>query len=292
MAVRGDRAGGCPYREAWDVMQLTDLPRGRPLRVLQITDTHLYGDGGQLAGVDTEAAWEAVVAALRGKEQRCDLLLHTGDVIHDGALDTDAAYCEARRQLQGLGLPGLVVPGNHDDAGAMERVFHTGPVRLVGHLVAADWLFITLDSTVPGATHGHLSATQLQWLDDCLGANDGRHVLVGLHHHPVPVGCRWIDRIGLDNGRDLFDVLDRHDAVRAVVWGHVHQEFDGWHGDIRLLASPSTCVQFDPASPTFRIDPRPPGYRWLELQPDGRVRTGVERLTELPAGLDVGIAGY
>ncbi len=273
-------------------MQLINIARGRPLRVLQISDTHLYGDSGQLAGVDTEAAWQSVVNALCERGERADLFLHTGDLIHDGAEDVEAAYYQAKRRLDVLRTPGLLVPGNHDDPRVMERVFQTGPVRCTGHLIAGDWLFVMLDSTVPGATHGHLSPDQLQWLDDCLGANSDRHTLVGLHHHPVAVGCGWIDRIGVDNGRELFRVLDRHEAVRAVVWGHVHQEFDDWYGDVRLLASPSTCVQFAPDSDAFRIDCRPSGYRWLDLRPDGTVRTGVERLTELPAGLNAGLAGY
>lgn len=273
-------------------MHLSGLPRGRSLRVVQITDTHLYGDSGRLAGVDTEASCRAVIEAVRRHSTPADLLLLTGDLVHDGSTDTAAAYAAAKRRVDALGLPGLVIPGNHDDAAHMARTFHAGPVCNAGHLVAADWLFIMLDSTVAGHTGGHLDGEQLQWLDDCLGANADRHVLVGLHHHPVAIGCDWIDRIGVDNGDALFEVLDRHDAVRAVVWGHVHQEFDGWHRDIRLLASPSTCVQFHPASDDFRIDPRPPGYRWLELGPDGSVRTGVERLQDVPAGLELGMAGY
>lgn len=273
-------------------MHLADLPRGRTLRVLQITDTHLYGDSGRLAGVDTEATCDAVVDEVRRRWDRADLLLLTGDLVHDGARDRESAYREAKRRFDALGMPGLVIPGNHDDADAMARVFHTGPVQRTAHLVAGDWLFIMLDSTVPGATGGHLSDEQLQWLDDCLGANPDRHVLVGLHHHPVSVGCRWIDRIGVDNGDALFRILDRHDTVRAVIWGHIHQEYDDWHGPVRLLASPSTCIQFSPSSDDFSIDPQPPGYRWLELGPGGTVATGVERLTRVPAGLDLDLAGY
>ncbi|WP_290651059.1 3',5'-cyclic-AMP phosphodiesterase [Aquisalimonas sp.] len=273
-------------------MESTDLPRGRPLRVLQITDTHLYGDSGRLAGVDTEATCRAVIDAVRQRAACTDLLLLTGDLVHDGATETDAAYREAKRQFDGLGVPGLVIPGNHDDAERLARVFRNGPVQRRDHFIAGDWLFLMLDSTVPGTTGGHLSAERLVRLDRCLAAYPDRHAVVCLHHQPLPVGCGWIDRIGLDNADALFEVLDRHTPVRALIWGHVHQEFDSWRGSVRLLASPSTCVQFQPQSDDFRIDPRPPGYRWLVLSPDGSVQTGVERLNEVPAGLDLGVAGY
>ena len=273
-------------------MELTDRPRGQPLRVLQITDTHLYGDTGRLAGVDTEATCRAVVNAIQSRQAASDLLLMTGDLVHDGSETGIAAYNEAKREFDGLGVPGLVIPGNHDDADLLAEVFSEGPVRRIEYLPVGDWLFVMLDSTLPERTGGRLSDAQLQRLDDCLAAHPEHFAVVCLHHHPLPMGCRWIDRIGLSNGDDLFRVLDRHPAVRVVLWGHVHQEFDQWRNDMRLLASPSTCFQFDPQSDAFRIDARPPGYRWLQLEPDGQVATGVERLDEVPDGLDFGLPGY
>ncbi|SEO93460.1 3',5'-cyclic-AMP phosphodiesterase [Aquisalimonas asiatica] len=273
-------------------MDSLDLPRGRALRVLQITDTHLYGDDGRLAGVDTEATCRAVVDAVRYQRTPADLLLLTGDVIHDGAERPESAYRDAKRQFDALGVPGLVIPGNHDDATRLARTFAAGNVQQRDALLAGDWLCIMLDSSLPDAVSGHVSAGQLQRLDDCLSAHPDRHALVCLHHQPVPVGCGWIDQLGLQNSDELFAVLDRHASVRAVVWGHVHQEYDGWRNGVRLLASPSTCVQFHPDSDDFRIDPRPPGYRWFELRPDGALSTEVIRLSDVPAGLDLGLPGY
>jgi Icc protein len=62
--------------------------------------------------------------------------------------------------------------------------------------------------------------------------------------------------------------------------GHVHQDFDGWSHDVRVLATPSTCAQFTPATERCIMDMRPPGYRWLELRPDGSVHTKVEWLQD------------
>jgi len=36
----------------------------------------------------------------------------------------------------------------------------------------------------------------------------------------------------------------------------------------------------------------PPGYRWLELYPDGTFKTGVERLQMIPGEIDLGTRGY
>ncbi len=100
-------------------------------------------------------------------------------------------------------------------------------------------------------------------------------VLVCLHHHPVPIGSDWLDQIGLANAADFFRIIDASREVRAIVWGHVHQAFDGLRRGVRLLATPSTCAQFLPHSHDFAIDARPPAFRTLELHADGRILTDV-----------------
>jgi 3',5'-cyclic-AMP phosphodiesterase len=78
----------------------------------------------------------------------------------------------------------------------------------------------------------------------------------------------------------VLAVIDRHPSVRAVLGGHVHQAFEGRHGDVRVLATPSTCAQFTPRTERCVMDLRPPGYRWLELWPDGTLRTEVRWLQD------------
>ncbi len=77
-----------------------------------------------------------------------------------------------------------------------------------------------------------------------------------------------------------------------MLWGHVHQIFDDLRNGVKLMGTPSTCIQFNPNQDDFAIEKLPPGYRWLELMPDGRINSGVERLEKLPQGLDIGLSGY
>jgi Icc protein len=72
--------------------------------------------------------------------------------------------------------------------------------------------------------------------------------------------------------------MNRHPQIRAVIWGHVHQEFADRRGAVELLATPSTCVQFRPGIAKPEVDDRTPGYRWFDLGPDGTLETGVERV--------------
>ncbi len=47
---------------------------------------------------------------------------------------------------------------------------------------------------------------------------------------------------------------------------------------VRVLATPSTCIQFQPDSNDFALDKLNPGWRYLELMGDGRVLTSISRL--------------
>ena len=113
-----------------------------------------------------------------------------------------------------------------------------------------------------------------------------------LHHQPVAIGCGWLDEQMVADADDFFEILDRHDGVRGVLWGHVHQEIDRQRNGVRLLASPSTCVQFAPGCDSFKADDQPPGYRWLDLQADGGIDTGISRVTDVQFNVDLETGGY
>ena len=78
-------------------------------------------------------------------------------------------------------------------------------------------------------------------------------------------------------------IVREHSNVRGVLWGHVHQSLDSFVHGVRFMATPATCAQFLPGSADFAIDNRPPGYRVLELMPDGAIADGSLLARELRA---------
>lgn len=248
----------------------------QPLRFIQLTDTHLFDRAdGTLRGLDTARSLSAVIAQVRAREPRIDGILATGDLSHDGGTPS---YRRLMQLLAPLHAPVYCLPGNHDALGVFACVLKGSQVQSGGRLLADNWQLIFLDTAVPGAVHGHLRPAELARLDRALSEQPDRHALVCLHHQPVPVGSAWIDRLMLDNAGAFFAVTDRHPQVRGILWGHVHQTFDATRNGVRLLASPSTCIQFKPGCEDFTLDEPCPGYRWLELCADGGIDTGVERL--------------
>jgi len=250
-------------------------PMSAELRLLQISDPHLSAHAdAALRGVVTRAALRNVLQHARAHHETAEAVLLTGDLVNDDA----GGYAAVRELFGALGKPIYCLPGNHDDGASMRRELGQAPFQVGGQVDIGAWRIVMLDSSVPGQAHGRLSERELQRLASALASADERHVLIGLHHHPVRLGSRWLDSVCLQNAEELFALTDRSPAVRAMVWGHVHQQFDSRRKGVRLLAAPSTCVQFLPHSDQFAVDPRPPGYRRLTLRADGSLDTDVVRV--------------
>lgn len=259
------------------------------LRLLQITDSHLRREAdGVLLGMNTRESLDAVLALAMQQHPNPDLVLATGDIAQDG---TPEAYRCFEQKMQAFTCPVVWFAGNHDDRANMATVIADTPAQ-TRRVQAAGWQLIFLDSSEPGKVYGKLDQSELDFLDDCLQECPHLHALVCFHHHPVDIQCQWLANIGLRNASALLAIVDKHPQVKGILWGHIHQEYDGYHGQVRLLASPSTCVQFEPLTQDFSVDRKAPGYRWLELHADGRIETGVVRAEHIAFEVDLNSQGY
>lgn len=247
-----------------------------PIRIAQMTDTHIMSDpADRFDGVDCDATLRRVLAAIHAEDSQPDLILLTGDLVHD----PDAtAYQRLGQLLASAPAPIYCLPGNHDHPATMRMHLHAPPVRHDRHVMLDGWQILLLDSWLPNEHAGRLAQAELDWLHQTLAAHRDRHTLVCLHHPPVAIGSPWMDAMGLRNPDEFFSVIDQHPQVRAIIWGHIHQVFETERKGVRLLACPSTCLQFKPRSSDYAVDYLAAGYRWLELHDDGRLETGVKRI--------------
>lgn len=238
------------------------------IRLVQITDTHIFADSKQrFDGLDTLASLDAVIRQIKTQDSP-DLVLVTGDLVHDPLA---GAYRRLQRQLSTLALPVFCLPGNHDDPGLMRRVLRERNVRCDKLITAGAWGIILLDTHLPGSHAGRLEQGELDFLRAALLHFASRPVLIGLHHPPVTIGSGWMDAMMLENSADLFAELDRHANVRLLAWGHIHQEFRSARRGVRLYGAPSTCIQFKPGCDSYTRDELGPAYTLLSLSADGRV---------------------
>ena len=168
------------------------------IRLIQITDTHIYAEAGDcFEGVDTRASFERVIKHLHRFNPAYDGLLLTGDLAMDGSRE---AYGYLRHMLAEK-VPVLCLPGNHDQPRflAESGLSTAAPAPLC--YVIAEWHLILLDTQVDDCAHGEIEAAQIDWLNRSLGAAHDDYAAVFLHHHPASIrqpldGCNGIGFAG------------------------------------------------------------------------------------------------
>jgi 3',5'-cyclic-AMP phosphodiesterase len=200
--------------------------------ICQITDLHIRAGRGLAYGrVDTAECLERCVASIDAIDPQPDLVLATGDLVDRGEA---AEYALLAELLAPLRPPVYLLPGNHDERGALRAAFpahaylrqsssfHSspfiqyvvddGPVRLVA-----------IDTVIPGRTGGELCLERLDWLERTLSAAPSQPTVVAMHHPPFATGIGFMDKLGLDDPAPLAAVIARHPQVERVVCGHLHR---------------------------------------------------------------------
>ena len=254
------------------------------MRILQLSDPHLLADPlGHCRGrspwallrLALEQAWQQLDAA----GQRPDQLLITGDLCQD---ESWGGYVRLGELLTASPLADLPPPwllgGNHDHGQRLRAALGRRAVIAPAMIACAGWQVLLLDSQVPGRLDGRLGPHQLAWLERALQRSD-HPLLVALHHPPGAIGDSRLDGIALSDGQDLLDRLQASGRLRGVVFGHVHQH---WQGRLPgpaqtgpgapLLACPSTLCAFAAVQPCPLGRADDPGARLLELTSAGELR--------------------
>ena len=201
----------------------------------------------------------------------------TGDLIQDDSRDAYERFCEL---MLPLGLPVYCIPGNHDIRDIMKDALARPEFHYCESVVNGAWLITGIDSCMDDDAAGRVDDHEMERLERILNETEAEHVLICLHHPPLPVGSQWLDQVGLKNSEEFLRLIARTGKVRAAIFGHVHQAFEGAHESIQIIGTPSTCRQFKLASDEFELDDNPPAYRRVSLHPDGSVNTELIWLTD------------
>lgn len=248
----------------------------KPLLIAQISDLHIKGPGSLAYGrVDTAKALERCVATLNAFDPAPDFVVISGDLA-----DTPTAeeYDHLLRLLRPLMLPFAAIPGNHDwrewMRGAFPQVPYAHASGPLDHKIELGGLdLLLLDSSVPGAPHGELSGSTLQWLDATLASSAARPALLFLHHPPFIAGIWHMDRQNLRNADELAAVVRRHPRVQHIACGHVHRAaltmFES--RPCTICPAPNHAVDLDLAhlrEPSFKVEP--PALHLHAWLPGGR----------------------
>lgn len=262
---------------------------GEAFRIVQISDIHLFDDSEKsLLGIKTQESFDTVINLLKA-EQKPDIFILSGDLSQDGSI---SSYTRVADKLKDFALPTYYVLGNHDDAKVIKETYPLENITHHRHIVLKDWHIILLNSQNVGAVDGSLDRGQLNFMQLCLQMYPEHHAIIVFHHHPVPVGSIWLDKLGLTNADELWALMKNFPKVHTILFGHVHQEHEGIKNGIQYFSAPSTCFQFKRKSEQFAIEKLSPGYRWIDLYSNGTLKTGVNRAPEYVGTFDEDAKGY
>ena len=242
------------------------------ISIIQITDPHLTRHKNtEIKSCNTNSSFERVLQNVVSNEQ-IDFIIVSGDISDDGSRESYQFY---KNTLESLKKPFFSIPGNHDNRDNFKLIFQSNFPIVRSIPLSDEWVLIVLDSSVTGKEGGVLINNQLKKIRKLIEINLHKNLIFCLHHQPIEMGF-WIDEIGLQNKDRFLSLILDQPKVKAVVWGHVHHEYQTTLGSILFMSTPSTCYQFG-EDETNQLRQKP-GYRKIYLYDLGKLTTQVVRI--------------
>ena len=213
--------------------------------IAQISDTHIALDTA-----DAERRlrdFDVTIADINALDPAPDVILHTGDIVHNGRPDE---YAEAAAILAKAKAPVYVIPGNKDERTNLRAAFSAGgylppdsdfidyavedfPVRL-----------IAVDTLRSGSNLGDFCPARARRLIELIDAETSKPIAVFAHHPPfeVLVGPNPLNFETPEMMARLRQALQHSARVAAVFGGHVHRGTAGRVGSIPATVMPSIAT--------------------------------------------------
>jgi Icc protein len=247
-------------------------------KIIQITDLHLNKSKDVVSnGVNTLESANMVIDSIRINEKDIDCLVLSGDLSNDCSIES---YNHLMQLLKDFETSIYLMAGNHDSPSHLKTLANNKNIFLKNFQCFNNWGVFMFNTKKENSPNGLLKKDELKYFDEVLSNTLYENIIIFLHHHPVPIGSASMDSMIIENAELLTDRIMKYDKIKAVSWGHIHNEFDLNMGSAKLFSTPSTCYQAKEKSKNFIIDPEAsPGYRKIYLNDDGSFNTEVIRVS-------------
>jgi 3',5'-cyclic AMP phosphodiesterase CpdA len=231
--------------------------------VAQISDTHLCLDCEDAGRRATD--FSDTVADINALDPLPDLVVHTGDVVHNGREDEYRAAAEILARAR---PPVFAIPGNKDRRAAMRAElsrfarFEAGKPFLDYAVDDFPIPLIALDTLDEAGNKGDFCDARRRRLAAMIAARPAGPVIAFAHHPPfeVLVGPdRWhfAEQAAADR---LTGELLRSGRVAGLFCGHVHRPFEARIGDIQGMVMPCVATTLRRGEYPARVATRPIYY--------------------------------
>lgn len=220
-------------------------------KIIQISDTHLVGEGNFVSKtLETAAPLEDLIGRISEIQLEVgaiDAIIISGDISDDGSVES---YARFKSILSPLNLPFFAVPGNHDVRSSFRAAFSSAGYlpdsnKLNWHQIVGEVHIIGLDTLIEGQGRGELDSKTLQFLETTLENLNNAPVILMFHHPPFKSGINFMDSIGLHTGQSrLSEILKSYFGELIVVCGHIHRNIVTRLAGHTVISAPSTCSSF------------------------------------------------
>jgi 3',5'-cyclic AMP phosphodiesterase CpdA len=225
--------------------------------IAQLTDTHITVPKNEIG--DCYVKLEALrncVSAINKLNTAPDVVIHTGDLVHNGS---DEEYRLTKSIMDELRVPYFITPGNRDTVTALIKNFslHSYQNAETAFLqYATDVLgyrLIASDTSTGNNNLGLLDFQRLAHLDNLLNEQPERSTVIFMHHPPINLSNFEPLKHEYENYRmveNFSEIIDRHPQVIGILCGHIHRSLTGWINATPLVVMPplSKSLCRDPAS--------------------------------------------
>ena len=214
--------------------------------IAQISDTHLIVEG---QGTEQRLAdFRSVIADINALDPAPDVIVHTGDIAHNG---TAEEYAVASEILATASAPTYVLAGNKDNRANLRSAF------LAKGYLPDDTDFITysvddspvrllmLDTVNADSKKGDFCEDRFSRFADLAVHGAPKPAAVFLHHPPfeVMVGPERFHYDDLDVMKRLAMAISGLENIKGVFCGHVHRPTTGNVGRVPAVVMTSVATQ-------------------------------------------------
>lgn len=231
--------------------------------IAQISDTHIALDSPDADRRIRD--FETTVADLNALDPAPDVIVHTGDVVHNGRQDE---YAEAVRILAKARAPVYVIPGNKDDRTNLREAFsprgYLKPGSDFVEYAVEDYpvRLIAVDTLSTASNRGDFCPERAKRLIALIDADPTKPIAVLAHHPPfeVPVGPDPLNFETPETMQRLRQALQHSGRVVAVFSGHVHRGTAGHVGRIPAIVVPCIATTLRKGEYPTQMKTRPVYY--------------------------------
>ena len=215
------------------------------MKIAHISDTHIClpqpPNSHRLA--DLEMAVDEIIAL----RHLPDIVIHTGDIAHNGQ---STEYRAAQDLLSKLPMPLFAIPGNKDDRTTMRAIFPDAipiaPTKTYFQyrLDEDETALIFLDTLDEGERWGTLCEKRLNDFSQMLSVQPEKPVAIFMHHPPfdvveAPRPFQFANRQIVD----AFEKIVRDNSqITGIYCGHSHRYGSAMIGTPPVSAIPSIAI--------------------------------------------------